>query len=143
MSRGLNYQQNTLQQIVQNLPVGGFYTALLAGARPKIHQLRKPTFGAIVDCLGDVEPKIEAAVIAPSQHEHELSRLVLHLAQTQLRILLLEVVGVEQSRLVPQVLGTLREMLRKVASGLFLQNGGLISWDTVPEFRLTFMEKID
>jgi hypothetical protein len=44
---------------------------------------------------------------------------------------------------VPQVLGTLREMLRKVASGLFLQNGGLTSWDTVPEFRLTFMEKID
>jgi hypothetical protein len=41
-----------------------------------VDQLAQPADSRIVDCFCDIEPEIEAAVIAASKDKHELSRFV-------------------------------------------------------------------
>lgn len=68
-------------------------------------------------------------MIAPTQNKHELSSLVLCFGNIQLRIFLLEIIWVEKSSLVPQVLTASAEMLWKICFGLALQDMRLVIWN--------------
>lgn len=133
----------TEEQVVEDFAVGGAHAALGAVAGAALHQLRQPAESGVVDGLGDVEAEVEAAVVAALQDQHELARPMLRLADEQFGVLLLEVVGVDEGGLVPQVLTALAEVLREVGPRLLLQDPGLLVGDGVPELRLPLVQVVD
>ena len=98
---------------------------------------------SIVHSFSNVEAKIESAMVASTQNEHELTCLVLSFAYLQLRVFLLQLVRIEQGSFVSHMLTALTEMLREVDFGLFFKNLRLMAWNAVPKFRLALMKIID
>ena len=133
----------TVFEVFDDFGVAGSDCGLAAPANMGVRQLIEPIQRRVVDGLGDVDSEIEAAVIAASEDEHKLSRLVLDLADPQLRVLLLEVVRVDQGGLVPEVLGTLAEVFGKQRLGLLLEDVGLVGRNAVPELGLALVEVVD
>lgn len=78
-----------------------------------IHQLWQPPQSSIVDCFRYIETKIETAMVATPEHQHELTREMFSLCYLQIRVFLDQVVRIEQGSLVPQVFTALAEVLRE------------------------------
>lgn len=82
-------------------------------------------------------------MITATQNKHKLSWLVLNLAYPELRVLLLEVVGVDQSGLVSEVFGALAEVFSEQCLGLLFEDVGLVGRNAVPKLGLALMEVVD
>ena len=98
-----------------------------------IEDLPKPIYSAIVDGFSDIEAKIEATVVGASEDKNKLSLFVLDLVYFELRVFPLEIVGVDESGLVPQKGGTLAKVFWEQALRLFFQNVALVFRDAIPE----------
>lgn len=108
-----------------------------------IHQLRQPAEGGIVDCFGNIEAKIETAMVTTPEDQHELPRTMLSLCYPQIGVLLDQVVRIEEGSLVSQVLAALAEVLREEGLCLSLQDVGLIQRNAVPKLGLALMQEVD
>lgn len=93
----------------------------------------KPANCGVIDRLSNVEPEVETAVVATAEHQHELSGLVLGLADLEVGVFLDDVVRVEERGLVPEVLAALAEVLGEEGLGLALEDVRLVDWDAVPK----------
>lgn len=93
----------------------------------------KPANCGVIDRLCDVEAEVETAVVAATEDQHELSGLVLGLADFEIGVFLDDVVGVEEGSLVSEVLAALAKVLGEEGLGLALEDMGLINGDAVPK----------
>ena len=66
-----------------------------------INYLPQPVSRSIIDGLSYVESEIESAVIGSPENHNYFMLLMLHFGDSQVRVLLLQVVGTNQTGLVP------------------------------------------
>ena len=111
---------DTFLQIFEYFSRVSLDTASGALARLRFGDLAKPVQSAIIDSFGNIESKIETAMVAATQDEHELSRFMFHFGQFQFRIFPFQNIRIYQGGFVTQVLGTLTEMFREMHAGFFL-----------------------
>lgn len=108
-----------------------------------LSHLLEPVEGRIVDCLSHVEPEVEPSVVGASKDDHELVLPVLGLGDAEVRVLLLEVVGVDEGGLVPQELLAGEEVVGEESHGLPLDDLLVLVVDGVPEFGLALVDEVD
>lgn len=87
-----------------------------------VGKLIKPANGRIIDSLSDVKSKVESAMVASSEDQHEFSGFVLCLADFEVRIFFYKSIGVEEGGLVSQVLAAFAEMFWEEYLGLLLKD---------------------
>jgi hypothetical protein len=112
-------------------------------ARFNLNDLPEPVYSGIVDSLSDIEAKVKATVIAASKDDHKLVLFMLCLGNSELRILLFEIVGIDESCLVPQELLAGAEMFRKQSLNFLLNNVLIHMIDSIPKFGFSFMDEVD
>ena len=84
----------THQQVVKDFSEGSPDAALSAVAIFAVGQLTQPSHSGIIHCLSNVETEIEAAVVAATKDQHELSRLVLSFGDSEIGVLLGQAIGI-------------------------------------------------
>ena len=113
--------------------MGSPHTVLGTLTSFSLEYLPKPIYSAIVDGFSDIEAKIKATVVRTSEDQNKLSLFVLNLVYLELRVFPLDIVGVDESGLVPQKGGTLAKVFWEQALRLFFQNVALVFRDAIPE----------
>ena len=108
-----------------------------------VRQSLQPGKSSVVDCFSNIVAKVETAVIAASQDQHELTRTLFCLRQFQLRYLAFEKIGVDEGSFVSEVLSTSTKMFREVLVSLSFQQVCLGLRNGIPKFRLSFMNVVD
>ena len=134
---------STEKKVVEDLAEGGADAALGAVAILAVDKLIKPANCRVIDRLSNVEPEIEATVVATAEHQHELSGLVLGLADLEIGVFFDDVVGVEERGLVPEVLAALAEVFGEEGLRLALEDVGLVNWDAVPKLGFSLVQVVD
>ena len=105
--------------------------------------LLEPIKGSIVDCLCNIEAKVEASVIGASKDQHELILLVLYLRYSQFWVLAFQIVRIDERGLMPKELLTRGGVLREKSYSFFLDDLFVLVIDRIPKLRLPLMDEID
>ena len=95
--------------------------------------LLEPIKGSIVDCLCNIEAKVEASVIGASKDQHELILLVLYLRYSQFWVLAFQIVRIDERGLMPKELLTRGGVLREKSYSFFLDDLFVLVIDRIPK----------